>query len=40
MDRAGENPRGLHAIRVLAGRRDFTLDRLTAAAFDGYLTGL
>ena len=28
MDQAGENPRGLHAIRVLEGRKDFTLDRL------------
>jgi acyl-homoserine-lactone acylase len=32
-----ENPRGLHAIRVLENRKDFTLDRLLAAAFDGYL---
>jgi acyl-homoserine lactone acylase PvdQ len=34
----GENARGLHAIRVLEGRRDFTLGGLIAAAFDGYLT--
>ena len=26
MDQAGENPRGLHAMRVLTGRKDFTLD--------------
>ena len=38
MDTAGENPRGLHAIRVLEGRKDFTLDRLRDAAFDSYLT--
>ncbi|MFN6965042.1 MAG: penicillin acylase family protein [Pyrinomonadaceae bacterium] len=37
MDTSGENSRGLHAIRVLDGRRDFTLDRLVAAAFDPYL---
>jgi acyl-homoserine-lactone acylase len=38
MDVAGETPRGLHAIRVLAGRRDFTVERLRAAAYDTYLT--
>ena len=32
-----ENPRGLHAVRVLQNRKDFTLDRLIAAAFDTYL---
>jgi acyl-homoserine-lactone acylase len=37
MDNAGESPRGLHAIRVLEGRKDFTLDRLRDAAFDSYL---
>ena len=37
VERGGENPRGLHAIRVLQGRRDFTLDSLVAAAFDSYL---
>jgi acyl-homoserine-lactone acylase len=37
MDDAGESPRGLHAIRVLEGRKDFTLDRLRDAAFDSYL---
>jgi acyl-homoserine-lactone acylase len=34
----GENARGLHAIRVLEGRWDFTLESLRAAAFDSYLT--
>ncbi|HEY9013797.1 MAG TPA: penicillin acylase family protein, partial [Gemmatimonadales bacterium] len=34
---AGETPRGLHAIRVLDGRKDFTLERLREAAFDSYL---
>ncbi|MFL5494616.1 MAG: penicillin acylase family protein, partial [Gemmatimonadales bacterium] len=38
MDQAGESPRGLHAIRVLEQRKDFTLDRLRDAAFDSYLT--
>ncbi|MCC6319358.1 MAG: penicillin acylase family protein [Gemmatimonadaceae bacterium] len=33
----GENPRGLHAIRVLEGRTDFTLASLLAAAYDSYL---
>jgi acyl-homoserine-lactone acylase len=37
MDAAGESPRGLHAIRVLQDRKDFTLDRLRDAAFDSYL---
>ena len=37
MDNAGENPRGQHALRVLEGRKDFTLDRLRDAAFDSYL---
>ncbi len=37
MDMAGESPRGLHAIRVLEGRRDFTPERLRDAAFDSYL---
>jgi acyl-homoserine-lactone acylase len=37
MDQAGWNPRGPHAVRVLSGRKDFTLDGLVAAAFDPYL---
>jgi acyl-homoserine-lactone acylase len=37
MDNAGESPRGLHAIRVLEGRKDFTPERLRDAAFDSYL---
>ena len=32
-----ESPRGLHALRVLPGRKDFTPDSLIAAAFDSYL---
>jgi acyl-homoserine-lactone acylase len=37
MDVFGENVRGLHAMRVLDGRRDFTLDRLVEAAYDPFL---
>ena len=37
MDTYGENPRGLHAVRVLDARQDFTLDSLRDAAFDSYL---
>ncbi|SEW13579.1 penicillin acylase family protein [Luteibacter sp. 329MFSha] len=37
MDAVGENPRGLHATRVLTGRRDFTLASLIDAAFDPFL---
>ena len=37
-DKAGENPRGPQAIRVLTARRDFTPRTLIEAAFDPYLT--
>ncbi len=33
-----ESARGLHAVRVLENKKDFTLDSLIAAAFDSYLT--
>ncbi len=33
-----ENPRGVHAVRVLEGRTDFTLDGLIEAAYDPLLT--
>jgi acyl-homoserine-lactone acylase len=36
MDTFGENPRGVHAHWVLDGRRDFTVEKLRAAAYDGY----
>jgi acyl-homoserine-lactone acylase len=39
MDQAGWNPRGPHALRVLTGRKDFTLESLNAAAFDPYQPG-
>jgi acyl-homoserine lactone acylase PvdQ len=32
-----ENPRGIHAIRVLADSTNITLDRLIATAYDSYL---
>lgn len=35
---SGENPRGIHAIRVLQDKTDFTLESLTEAAYDSYLT--
>jgi acyl-homoserine-lactone acylase len=38
MDQAGENPRGLHAQRLLEAERYFTPESLIAAAFDPYLT--
>jgi acyl-homoserine-lactone acylase len=34
----GETARGLHAVKVLKDKKDFTLDSLLAAAFDSYLT--
>ncbi len=32
-----ENPRGLHAVRVLKDSTSFTLDKLIASAYDSYL---
>jgi acyl-homoserine-lactone acylase len=37
VDGGSENPRGLHAIRVLENRKDFTLNSLVSAAYDSYL---
>jgi acyl-homoserine lactone acylase PvdQ len=37
VDRNGENARGIHAIKVLQDKKDFTLDSLIAAAYDSYL---
>ena len=37
VDNGIENARGLHAIRLLENRRDFTLDKLRDAAYDSYL---
>ncbi|MEX2153466.1 MAG: penicillin acylase family protein [Gemmatimonadaceae bacterium] len=37
MERGGENPRGVHAIRVLKDTKDFTLASLIDAAYDTYL---
>ena len=38
VESGGENARGIHAIRVLKDRKDFTLGGLLSAAFDSYLT--
>ena len=38
VEMGGESARGLHAIRVLENKKNFTLDSLMAAAFDSYLT--
>ncbi len=37
VDSGSENPRGIHAIRVLDGKKGFTVDSLVAAAYDSYL---
>ena len=37
MEEGVENPRGIHAIRVLSGKKDFTIDTLIEAAYDPYL---
>jgi len=37
VETGGESARGLHAVRVLEGRKDFTVDSLMGAAFDSYL---
>src|SRR5207302_8139499 len=38
VDNGVESARGLHAIRVLQNRKDFTIETLRAAAYDSYLT--
>ncbi len=37
METYPENPRGIHAVRVLKDKKDFTPETLRAAAFDSYL---
>jgi acyl-homoserine lactone acylase PvdQ len=37
VESGSENPRGLHALRVLPGKKDFTIESLRAAAYDSYL---
>ena len=39
VESGGENARGLHAIKVLNGRKDFTREGLLAAAWDSYQPG-
>ncbi len=38
VDSGVESARGQHAVRVLQGQKEFTLDSLIAAAYDSYLT--
>ncbi len=38
MDSGSENPRGSHAIRILEGKKGFTLESLIAGAYDSFLT--
>jgi acyl-homoserine-lactone acylase len=38
VETGGESARGLHAIRVLRDKKDFTVGSLIAAAYDSYLT--
>jgi acyl-homoserine lactone acylase PvdQ len=37
VETGAESPRGLHAIRLLSNRKDFTLNTLLSSAFDSYL---
>jgi len=37
VENGGESARGVHAIRVLRQKKDFTLESLRAAAYDSYL---
>lgn len=37
VEKGGESARGIHAVRVLGDKKDFTLDSLIGAAFDSYL---
>ncbi len=37
VEMGGETARGLHAVRVLAGKKNFSIDGLIGAAFDSYL---
>lgn len=37
VEQGTETARGVHAVRVLEGHKDFTVDRLLTAAFDSYL---
>jgi acyl-homoserine lactone acylase PvdQ len=37
VDSGSENPRGIHAMLVLDGKKGFTVDSLMAAAYDSYL---
>ena len=38
VEQGGESARGLHAVRVLENKKDFSVDSLIGAAYDSYLT--
>jgi len=38
VEQGGESARGLHAVKVLQNKKDFTLESLRAVAYDSYLT--
>jgi len=38
VEQGGESARGLHAVRVLENKNDFSVDSLIGAAYDSYLT--
>jgi acyl-homoserine lactone acylase PvdQ len=38
VEQGGESARGLHAVKVLENKKDFTLESLNRAAYDSYLT--
>jgi acyl-homoserine lactone acylase PvdQ len=38
VEQGGPSARGLHAVRVLENKKDFTVDSLIGAAYDSYLT--
>src|SRR5262249_32787028 len=37
VEQGGESARGLHALKVFDGKKDFTLEGLRAAAYDSYM---
>src|SRR3954470_5107591 len=37
VENGGQNPRGLHAIRILSNKKDFTLDELVRQGYDSYM---
>jgi acyl-homoserine-lactone acylase len=37
VENGGQNPRGLHAIRILSNKKDFSLDELVKQGYDSYM---